>query len=53
MVALVNINGNSYIICEVCGGYEQYNVSKLHIEQDKATKWLCRQCMPLSCIIAK
>lgn len=53
MVAIITLNGNSYIECEKCGAYELYDVSRLHKVQDKATQWLCRQCMPLSCMIAK
>lgn len=53
MVAIATMNGNDYIECEKCGAYELYVVSKLHIEQDGAKKWLCRQCIPVSCMVTK
>jgi hypothetical protein len=52
MVAIVNLNGNEYIECENCGTYELYEVSRLHRVQDGAERWLCRQCIPVSCIVS-
>lgn len=53
MVEIVNMNGNSYISCEKCGAYEFYDVAHLHVVQDGAREYLCRQCIPVSCMVAK
>jgi late competence protein required for DNA uptake (superfamily II DNA/RNA helicase) len=53
MVAITILNDNEYISCEKCGAYEFYNVSRLHVVQDGAKEFLCRQCMPISCVVAK
>jgi late competence protein required for DNA uptake (superfamily II DNA/RNA helicase) len=53
MVDITILNGNEYVSCEKCGAYEFYEVSKLHVVQDGAKKFLCRQCMPVSCVVSK
>lgn len=53
MATIAILNGNEYIECEKCGTYEFYDVAKLHVVQDGAKEWLCRQCMPISCIVTK
>ena len=53
MVEITILNGNKYIECEKCGAYEFYEVSRLHVEQDGAKEWLCRGCIPLSCVVSK
>jgi hypothetical protein len=53
MVAVTILNGNNYIECEKCGAYEFFGVSRLHVVQDGAKEWLCRQCMPISCVVSK
>lgn len=52
MVTIITMNGNDYIECEECGAYEFHEVSRLHRVQDGARKWLCRQCIPVSCMVA-
>lgn len=53
MVAVTILNGKEYISCEECGAYELLEVSKLHVVQDGAKEFLCRQCMPVSCVVSK
>lgn len=51
MVAITVLNGNDYVSCDKCGSYELYEVSRLHRVQDGAKQWLCRQCIPVSCMV--
>lgn len=53
MVGILILNGGEYIECQECGAYESYEVSRLNVVQDGAVKLLCRECMPISCIVSK
>lgn len=50
---IIVLNGNEYVECQECGAYELYEVSRLHVVQDGAKKLLCRECMPILCIVSK